>query len=176
MPREENRAFYEALRDIVTENDIRSYLEIGVQEGDSLKEVLACGTILRVVLCDTWGREYGGTGHGNHVHILPMVRGIESVTFLDGESEFEIPHLEETFDLITVDGDHSLMGCLKDLQNCWEILRPGGFLVIDDLSHPAHLYLDYLFDAFVIEKDAIIIRHDTETGYGVGVLQKGEDK
>ena len=48
-----------------------SYLEIGVQEGASLRRVLSFNrSISRIGVCNTWGKEHGGTGRGNHNHII----------------------------------------------------------------------------------------------------------
>jgi hypothetical protein len=163
---------YKALRELATTMNPQTYLEIGVREGDSLKEVLANGSVERVVLCDTWGDEYGGTDKGSHDHILPLVKDVESVEFLDGDSKELIPQLDELFDIITVDGDHSLLGCLTDMENSWRLLAQGGAMLVDDLCHPAHTYLEALFQAFVTEKSAQIVVFDLKNGHGLGILRK----
>jgi len=174
MPIEENTPLYDVLSSITKSQRTRSYLEIGVRDGDSLTAALKNRTIERLVLCDTWGDMYGGTNKGSHKHIEPIIAGVKSVCFLDGDSKVLIPTLAETFDLINIDGDHSMLGCLTDMKNCWPLLVPGGFMVVDDLAHPAHKYLDACFTGFAIEASAIIRLRDIKTGHGVGVLQKKE--
>lgn len=102
---------------------VTSYLEIGVQEGQSLQVVVERGSHLsRLVLCDTWGRRCGGTNRGNHKHIERLLKKLDyegSVKFLDGDSMEMIPKLDERFDLVHVDGDHSYKYCLADLENGW---------------------------------------------------------
>ena len=52
----------------------RSYLEVGVNEGSSLRvAVTECPTIQELVLVDHWGRDYGGIGRGSHDHIPKLL-------------------------------------------------------------------------------------------------------
>jgi predicted O-methyltransferase YrrM len=44
------------------------------------------------------------------------------------------------FDLITVDGDHTDEGA-SDVSATVHLLRPGGWLLFDDLVHPLHTLL-----------------------------------
>ena len=43
---------------------------------------------------------------------------------------------DEMLDWIYVDGDHSYEGCLKDLNNAKEIVKPGGLILGDDYGWP----------------------------------------
>ena len=42
----------------------------------------------------------------------------------------------EMLDWIYVDGDHSYEGCLKDLENAINVVKPGGFILGDDYGWP----------------------------------------
>lgn len=44
----------------------------------------------------------------------------------------EMKELPGTFDLIHVDGDHSLDGTLHDVTMAWKALRPRGYLLVDN--------------------------------------------
>jgi predicted O-methyltransferase YrrM len=138
---------YDVLRRVVEKKQPKSYLEIGVQEGNSLRTVLradANRNITSLVLCDTWGGEFGGTSRNSHLHIhgvLTQEKFAGEVRFLDGDSKILIYDLESTFDLILVDGDHSEQGCTIDMENAWDKLNPGGCMIVDDLIHPAHKYI-----------------------------------
>ncbi len=43
---------------------------------------------------------------------------------------------DEMLDWIYVDGDHSYEGCLKDLNNAKEVVKPGGLILGDDYGWP----------------------------------------
>lgn len=137
-----------------------SYLEIGTRDGDSLKAVLfGWSTPMKLVLCDTWGGKYGGSRRGNHNHIQKFLSNIRFegiVKFLDGDSKYMIPTLNEEFDLILVDGDHSYEGAYTDLQNTWKLLKDGGFLVFDDVIHKDHKYLYECIMEFVEAYKAVV--------------------
>lgn len=151
-----------------------SYLEIGTREGDSLKAVLFGHRPFYLVICDTWGSQYGGSGRGNHKHIdkiLETIRYKGIVKYLDGDSKYMIPTLNEEFDLILVDGDHSDKGAYKDLVNVWRLLKKGGLLVFDDVKHIAHKYLYGTIMRFRVMYDAIIFYQNFDDN-GVVVLKK----
>ena len=42
----------------------------------------------------------------------------------------------EMLDWIYIDGDHSYEGCLKDLENALQVVRPGGLIIGDDYGWP----------------------------------------
>lgn len=41
-----------------------------------------------------------------------------------------------TFDFIHIDGNHDYHGVWNDLTNCWPVLNPGGFILLDDATTP----------------------------------------
>jgi predicted O-methyltransferase YrrM len=53
-----------------------------------------------------------------------------------------------TVDFIHVDGNHDYMGVANDLLNCWPILNPGGFILLDDAAQvDDHGYPGPIFSA-----------------------------
>lgn len=44
------------------------------------------------------------------------------------------PWPTETYDLIHIDGDHSTAGALHDCRKAWNILVPGGLMIVDDYT------------------------------------------
>jgi hypothetical protein len=61
--------------------------------------------------------------------------------FISGDSHKTVPEYlsanpDLTFDLITVDGDHSIEGAWDDLSNVVSKLRVGGIIVFDDIDNP----------------------------------------
>lgn len=160
---------------VASELNPRSYLEIGCCEGDSLCEVIRNSPSLHTVaVIDTWGTEYGGTGRGSSRHIMKMAESTGyqgTLLALSGRSQDILPLIEAQFDLVLVDGDHSLKGAASDLEQGWRLLRGGGVLVFDDILHPCHSYLNGLLDKFVRQHDALVLARTT-VGNGTAAIRK----
>ena len=140
------------------------YLEIGVNEGDSLKVVLENTKLKHVTLIDSFG-------HTPHLkdfsHVEPLLKDIDYVTFQE-RSETALPKVKGKFDLILVDGAHNKEDATRDLKLTWPMLSDGGTLLFDDLRHPSHLYLLDVWKKFRLEHmDA----HESSST-DVGVLTK----
>jgi hypothetical protein len=171
-----------ALRDCLSKvcGEAKDYLEVGVQEGNSLRVVLAEAAALEsVTLVDTWGGQYGGTARGGHEHIERLVAEVGfagRVTFLDGDSHVILPAMivgKVSFDLVTIDGDHSEAGGAEDLRDGWKLVRPGGWLVFDDITHPAHPYLKAVAERFIAEVQPAEVIWNTELPEGAVAMRKG---
>ena len=171
-----DQSLHDYLREVALAPGVRSYLEVGCREGDSLRQIVANSVIIdRVVVCDVWGPMYGGTGRGNSDHIQWMLNGLlytGSRLFLDGDSKETVPTLREQFDVVLVDGDHSPAGALADLTNCWGLVASGGQLVFHDIRHPAHPGLRSLFHVFMDDQPDCGLRHEILEGHGVAIAWK----
>lgn len=71
---------------------------------------------------------------------------------------------KETFDLIYIDGSHLFQDVYDDLFQAWEVLNPGGLLMVDDWTHKLNKDIDmdakepifgvsYALCCFIGEKD-----------------------
>ena len=155
----------------------KHYLEIGVREGDSIKALITHHKPLSMVVCDTWGSTYGGSGRGNPKHIIELLKELRyegECIFLNGQSQDMIPQLEgrKKFDLILVDGDHSYKGAYTDLVNCWKILNPGGHIIFDDVVASTSPWLYMCAQTFLRRnKDVKLLYYDYKDN-GVMVFQK----
>ena len=175
----DENVLYDALYSVVIWTKPKNYLEIGVNEGKSMSMVVRNTNLKRLVLCDNWGGTYGGRGRGNHSHIEPMLKKLDykgEVRFLDGDSRILIPDFikenQPEFDLVLVDGDHSYNTAWLDLMNAWKLVKKGGYIIMDDLIHKDHMYLNDCVDTFIKFMNAKEIYKNIERPNGVVVIQK----
>jgi len=117
----------------------KTYLEVGVRDGDSVFAVLrGTGTINKLILCDNWGYVHGGTGRGSHDFVAGKLKPKFSgeVQYLDGNSSELLPTLQpRAADMSHVDGDHSVEGELSDLRLVWP--RTRSVMVVHDIYMPS---------------------------------------
>ena len=172
---------HEYLHFLTKTHIVKTYLEIGTREGESLKNVVTDNSnLVDVVLSDMWGDKYGGTGRNSHNHISMLLFDLDyhnSIMYLDGDSTETIPTLRDKylnyFDLILVDGDHSYKGAMIDLVNVFPLCKSGGHIVFHDICHRAHKYLDQCFDEFVQNYKNEIISCSKIIDYnGIGTIIK----
>jgi len=133
----------------------RTYLEVGSRRGWSLAQVFAACPTVAAHVFELWQAGYGGTAQGSPYYIRDKIRQVIgperdlNLTFVSGSSHDTLPEFfaqstgEMTFDLITVDGDHSRLGAWWDLTDLFPHVAVGGALVFDDLEHPGDEDLGY---------------------------------
>jgi len=111
-----------------------TYLEVGVQDGNSVVAAIFKNLNLALTMCDTWGPHHGGTDRKSHLYVEERLNQLGhrgSRVYLDGDSHELIPKLVQGFDLVHIDADHSFEGCKADLRNCWPLTKK--WLVIHDV-------------------------------------------
>jgi len=170
---------YSVIKSLAIWQKPQTYLEIGVNEGESIKYLLEDCNPKFMTLCDIWDTSYGGTGRGDHTHIEALLEKLKykgDVEYLDGDSKILLPTImgQLEYDLILVDGDHSYNGAWMDLWNSWRMLKKGGIIIIDDLLHREHQYLADCADNFTKESGAKVLYSNLKQPHGVVVLQKNE--
>lgn len=171
-----------ALAEIAATKKPKSYLEVGVYQGESLEAVLNNCMPERVVLVDIWN--YRGVRDHRQVAALLNFRRFDGAEFRDGDSHQILPGLAgQQFDLIHIDGDHSEKGAMADLVDAWPLLAVGGTLVFDDLLHNFKPHMQRVFDTFVnllpSDKATVECRYDRERADGwldgVGLITRLEE-
>jgi predicted O-methyltransferase YrrM len=153
----------------------RRYLEIGVRRGRSMAMVLAACQEVEVVGFDMWMENYAGMENPGPAFVkseMKKVSRLARIQLIDGDSHRTVPEFlkanpETMFDLITVDGDHSEKGALRDLRDVLPRLSMGGVIVFDDISHPQHPYLMDTWRKALAEDGGLAPYEFTELGYGV---------
>jgi predicted O-methyltransferase YrrM len=152
------------------------YLEIGVRRGRS---VCAVGSIVpdcHMALFDMWMPNYAGMENPGPDFVraeLAKIGHHGPLEFIDGNSHETVPkyfadHPDASFDIITVDGDHTNMGAAQDLADVMPRLKIGGALVFDDICHPKHPGLRDVWRRMVQEDRRFSWCNFESVGYGVG--------
>lgn len=157
--------------------DIKRYMEIGVQDGNSTVEVVRKYPELELmVLCDNWGEGHGGTGRGSHDYVEKRLRneGFGGVLFLDGDSRMRIPtyfaiNKDAYFDLVLVDDDHNPATLMRHLN---VILGKADFIACHDLCMEGlkdAAYLEYLKHG---QEYVLIFDFQTQSRFGIFVKRE----
>ena len=155
----------------------KRYLEIGVRRGRSLCAVASQAPDCALYGFDLWVSNYAGIENPGPEFVrteLDRVGHRGSVQFVNGNSHQTLPaffaaHPDLTFDLITVDGDHSTLGAAQDICDVIPRLRIGGILVFDDVCHPALPGLRQVWQELVASQPRFSAVTFDEAGYGVGM-------
>jgi len=135
----------------------RRYLEIGVRRGRSSCVVASATPGVDIYACDMWQIGYAGSENPGPDFVsgeLDKIGHRGHRVYLNGDSRTELPDLfrrdpDLRFDLITVDGDHSIKGAWADLENVVKRLETGGVLVFDDCANPYCPGLDEVWRKFL---------------------------
>jgi predicted O-methyltransferase YrrM len=154
-----------------------SYLEVGVRRGRSMAVVAALSTQCSIMGVDLWQPNYAGMANPGPEHVRDELAKVDfagNLELVTGDSHQILRRLfaerpELSFDLITVDGDHSPRGAARDLRAVLPRLRIGGALVFDDISHPKHPKLACVWKKFVTADRRYSTWAFDDVGYGVAV-------
>ena len=136
----------------------KNYLEIGVRRGRSTCAVVHGCKYTNIYAFDIWQENYAGNENPGVEFVRNELKKFDhqgEASYFSGDSRKTIPaFLKENpdikFDLITVDGDHSLDGAWTDLVNVSSSLSVGGVIVFDDTNNPYCPGLNQLWNDFLI--------------------------
>lgn len=155
--------------------DVKNYLEIGVRQGRSMAMVISGNPQVNIVAFDMWRAGYAGMDNPGPAFVQEQMerlghKGI--LQFVNGNSHETLPHFfsrnpRMSFDLITVDGDHTPEGAAQDLLDVLPHLRIGGAIVFDDIAHPSHPELLKIWQDIIMSRPEMSGFTFTELGYGV---------
>ncbi len=154
-----------------------NFLEIGVRRGRSSAVIAAMNPHCEIYGFDMWMADYAGMPNPGPDFVADELRRIGyqgKLNLISGDSHAtlpaylkEHPHLE--FDLINVDGDHSEAGARADLETVLPRLKVGGAIVLDDIIHPQHTYLEDVWDSMLGADSHFTTAKYSDLGYGVAV-------
>ena len=144
----------------------KSYLEIGVLTCGSLVHSLASKTVKRIVGIDPFSATYADRKYTqNDQAILISKKQVDKfkdedkdVDLIKGLSHPELGKLKEQFDVVLVDGAHDERGAETDLKLV--LPKANEAIVMDDIHHPSHVYLEDVAYKFAKEHDLeITVNH-----------------
>jgi predicted O-methyltransferase YrrM len=153
----------------------KAYLEIGVRRGRSAAVVGALCPECAIYGFDLWIEGYAGYENPGPDFVRGELRKAGhtgDVTLVSGDSRTTVPeflaqHPRLFFDVINVDGDHSVAGASRDLTNVLPRLKIGGVIVFDDIVSAPELMRVWRW--FVQEDDRYRAWEFRDAGAGVGV-------
>lgn len=152
------------------------YLEVGVRKGGSMSQVISQSPNTSVFGFDLWPPDYCIEKGWEHIPSSPEIVTREmkqfkpnaDPAFMSGSSAVTLPrffaqHPNFVADLATVDGDHSLEGGRFDLE---QVFPHAKVIAFDDITHPAHGYLDQVFDEVVQKKPVkwVVVKDKFDVG------------
>ncbi len=154
-----------------------AYLEIGVRRGRSLAVVVNETPDVAAWGLDLWIPHYAGLENPGPDFVRDEMRRLGHrgpLTLLSGDSRQTLPALlseqpDLWFDLVTVDGDHTIDGAAHDLLTIMPRVRPGGVILFDDIAHPLHLDLADCWRDTVGAHPGFSTASYTDLGYGIAV-------
>ncbi|MGB2696045.1 MAG: class I SAM-dependent methyltransferase [Dehalococcoidia bacterium] len=162
--------------------DPTSYLEIGVRRGRSAAVLAAIRPDCAIYGFDLWVDDYAGDPNPGPDFVREELRKVGhrgSVELVSGDSKDTVPaflreHPTLYFDVITVDGDHSLIGAATDIANALPRLKVGGILLFDDIARARILKRVW---AKAVKRDSRFVTWEfTDVGYGIGAAIRIGDK
>ena len=122
----------EFIQDLQRLPQIKNILEIGFNAGHSSELFLTTTNCEKLVSFDINIHSYTKIG----AEFIQKKFG-SRFELIEGDSKIQVPkfaavHSTEKFDLIFIDGGHSLECCLSDIQNCSKLAHRETLVLIDD--------------------------------------------
>jgi predicted O-methyltransferase YrrM len=127
----------------------KTYLEVGTRRGWSLAQMLTETPDVTCYIFDVWYENYANA-QGSPRFVLNKMQEVTGkppkLEFINGNSHNMLPRFfnnqvelshgipPREFDIITIDGDHSLIGAWQDLYDVFPHVRVGGAILFDDLE------------------------------------------
>lgn len=117
-----------------------TFLEVGVRRGWSTAAVAMASPDCQIYAFDEWHENYGGAPNPGPQFVQSELSKLgynKPIVFISGDSHKTLPKFfkenDETFDMILIDGDHSVEGAWQDLMDTMPHINVGGVMVFDDI-------------------------------------------
>jgi len=67
-----------------------------------------------------------------HAYYTERTKKYGNLLSIKSKSEYVLPNLNQVYDFIYIDGDHTARAVAMDAEESWKILKPSGILAFDD--------------------------------------------
>ena len=165
----------EKIRDFIVETyRPQSILEIGFNAGHSAEVFLYHSESIHITSVDIGEHPYVACGKKYLNETYP-----ERHILILGDSKTVLPNLhafqpEKTFDMIFIDGDHSLEGAFADLSNCSVFSHADTIVIMDDTKNELNGNMDGptiawnrgLQEGLIIEEGKIMFTEERGMSWG----------
>jgi len=118
-----------------------SYLEVGTRRGWSCGAVVSASPKCEIYAFDEWHENYGGSPNPGPKFVQEEMLKFgykKPINFINGDShktlkEFFANNPDKMFDLMLIDGDHTVDGAWQDLTDTMSHIAINGVMVFDDI-------------------------------------------
>ncbi|NJO18681.1 MAG: class I SAM-dependent methyltransferase [Thioploca sp.] len=117
-----------------------TFLEVGVRRGWSTAAVAMASPDCQIYAFDEWHENYGGSANPGPQFVQSELSKLgynKPIIFISGDSHKTLPKFfqenDEKFDMVLIDGDHSVDGARQDLMDIMPHINVGGVMVFDDI-------------------------------------------
>lgn len=129
------RKLYQIKYDIALELNPQSILEIGVRAGYSAFSFLSACPTARYMGLDAENGKHGGQGGPWIPWAVEILKPYNAKVQIADTQKLRSLHPYGSFSFIHVDGDHTAPGCMHDLRMAFDVLLPGGAILVDDYKY-----------------------------------------
>jgi len=112
----------------------KRYLEIGTFDGILISSLAERYKDMTINAIDAFIGA-SGTGGGHLSFVIENCKRYDNISLFKEKSVTALKKLKESgcmFDVILIDGDHSYEATIIDLNGSWEVLVPGGTIMVHD--------------------------------------------
>tara|TARA_B110000977_G_C10767370_1_gene373223 strand:+ start:51 stop:629 length:579 start_codon:yes stop_codon:yes gene_type:complete len=128
----QNSKSFQSLFDFTSKLSPSKILEVGFNAGDSACCFLNASPKASMITFDV-------CKNGHEYTALTVLQKYFDIELIEGDSKLTLPNWlrlnkDIYFDLIYIDGGHDYDTALSDINNLVEFVRPGGYILVDDIN------------------------------------------
>ena len=131
------------ISNMVLNNNIKNVMEIGFNSGFSALLMLISNPNIRISCFDL----------GEHIYTIPCYEKLKKtfgnrINITIGDSTKTLQHINDKYDLIHIDGGHSIEVAKSDIINSYRLSKPKTILIMNDYDFPN---LHNIWDSYIVK-------------------------